>query len=355
MFRDYNLFCAPPPTAREEDYMTAPQRFCIATGGCLMLLAFVLPRVIRAIPAGQDSGPAVRGKITEFTVPTPNSFPAGITEGADGNMWFVENTGNNIATFSTRTHDFLEYRIPTPGSFAVRVVADRYGNLWFTESAGNQIGEFTIATRTFHEYRIPTSGASPFEIALSDTGVWFTEQGTGKIGNLSNGVVREYSTPTPNSDPVGLTPGDHGAIWFAELAGNKVGKFDTRTQTFTEYPVSNGGQPFEIVRGPHATFWFTIQGNDGIGRVTNAGEITRFAIPTAPSRPYDIALGPDGAFWFEEGTSNKIGRITPQGRVTNEYPIPTPNCGAHALTASPRLGIWFTEIFANKIASITAE
>jgi hypothetical protein len=38
--------------------------------------------------------------------------------------------------------------------------------------------------------------------------------------------------------------------------------------------------------------------------------------------------------------------------VTNEYPIPTPNSGAHAIAAGPANEISFTEIFANKIASI---
>jgi virginiamycin B lyase len=63
-------------------------------------------------------------------------------------------------------------------------------------------------------------------------------------------------------------------------------------------------------------------------------------------------VGSDGAFWFEEGTANKIGRITSSGQVTNEYSIPTPNSGAHAITAGPDGQIWFSEIFANKIASI---
>ncbi len=195
---------------------------------------------------------------------------------------------------------------------------------------------------------IPTPGASAFEIRLSENGIWFTEQGTGKIGVLANGMITEYSTGHPFSDPVGIVPGDQGAIWFTELLGRKVVKFATYSGGFTEYTLSNGGQPFEIVRGPDGAFSFTIQDHDGIGRITSAGEMAIFAIPTANSRPYDIALGPDGAFWFEEGTANKIGLITPDGHVTNEYPIPTPNSGAHAIIASPRLGVWFSEISANK-------
>jgi virginiamycin B lyase len=227
--------------------------------------------------------------------------------------------------------------------------------LWFTESNVDQIGEFTTATSTFREFRIPTSGASPFELTSSNTGIWFAEQGTGKIGNLSHGVMTEFDTPTANDIPNGIVSGENGLIWFTELMGHKIGRFDPSTQTLDEFSVPNDGQPFEIERGPSDTFWFTIQKNDLIGRITSTGQITEFSIPTRHSRPYSLALAADGAFWFEEGRANKIGRITAQGHVTNEFPLPAPSSGAHAMTASPRLGIWFTEIFVNKIASIATK
>jgi virginiamycin B lyase len=139
---------------------------------------------------------------------------------------------------------------------------------------------------------------------------------------------------------------------FAEFFGHKVAKLDTRSNIITEYPVPNGGKPFELAPGPNGTLWFTVERNDAIGSITSDGHITQVRIPTPQSRPYDIAVGSDGAFWFEEGTANKIGRITSSGQVTNEYSIPTPNSGAHAITAGPDGQIWFSEIFANKIASI---
>jgi virginiamycin B lyase len=340
----FALFLAAPAPAQQFGILqnlSAPE---------FVELTQLSPSVTKVSPTVQTVLPEIRGTITEFTVPTPHGEPAGLTEGLDGNLWFVENWANKLASFNVTTHEFLEYRIPVPNSFPVRITADTNGNLWFTQSAG-LIGEFTVATHTFREFPIPTPGSSPFEIVLTTTGIWFTEQGTSKIGNLSNGLMAEYSTPTRNSEPNGMTVGDDGTIWFTEAIG-KIGKFEPNTQAFTEYDVPDDGSPFEITRGPDPTFWFSIQDNDGIGRITDAGEITRFAIPTHPSRPYDLTLGPDGAIWFEEGTGNKIGRITPQGRVTNEYPIPTLKSGAHAMTSSPRLGVWFSEILANKIASI---
>jgi hypothetical protein len=39
--------------------------------------------------------------ITEYTVPTFSSQPAGITPGPDGNLWFTEYTGENVAKITT--------------------------------------------------------------------------------------------------------------------------------------------------------------------------------------------------------------------------------------------------------------
>src|SRR5262249_218501 len=38
--------------------------------------------------------------ITEYPTPTPNSFPAGIAAGPDGNLWFTEYGANQIGVIS---------------------------------------------------------------------------------------------------------------------------------------------------------------------------------------------------------------------------------------------------------------
>ncbi|HEX6478082.1 MAG TPA: hypothetical protein VF043_04490 [Ktedonobacteraceae bacterium] len=58
-------------------------------GGLLSLLIGVLT-------LAAPSALALSGKISEFAVPTANSFPIGITAGPDGNMWFTESDGNQI-------------------------------------------------------------------------------------------------------------------------------------------------------------------------------------------------------------------------------------------------------------------
>jgi virginiamycin B lyase len=74
--------------------------------------------------------------------------------------------------------------------------------------------------------------------------------------------------PDPQQPAAGYRGRTDGALWFTELAGNKV------------------------------------------GRISTAGAIAEFAIPTPDSGPWGITAGPDGAMWFTESAAVQIGRIS---------------------------------------------
>src|SRR2546422_9013068 len=54
-------------------------------------------------------------------------------------------------------------------------------------------------------------------------------------------TITEYPTPTANSNPVGITAGPDGNLWFTEDSSNanNIGKVTT-SGVFTEYPIPNG-------------------------------------------------------------------------------------------------------------------
>src|SRR2546429_7016675 len=67
--------------------------------------------------------------------------------------------------------------------------------------------------------------------------------------------------------------------------------------TITESPTPTGsGDPIGITTGPDGNLWFTA-GTD-IGRITTAGSVTAFPIPTASSGPQGITAGPDANLWL---------------------------------------------------------
>ena len=58
--------------------------------------------------------------------------------------------------------------------------------------------------------------------------------------------IDEYSVPTPNSAPLALTVDPDGIVWFTESNASKLGRFDPRTDTFTEYAVPGVGDMWGI-------------------------------------------------------------------------------------------------------------
>src|SRR5436309_2180881 len=82
-------------------------------------------------------------------------------------------------------------------------------------------------------------------------------------------------------------------------------------QTISEFPILTfGGSPAGITAGPDGALWFAEINADIIGRITTAGVVTEFPTPTLGSAPDGITTGPDGALWFTEFGTSFIGRVT---------------------------------------------
>ena len=120
--------------------------------------------------------------------------------------------------------------------------------------------------------------------------------------------IIEFAVPTANSNPVGITSGPDGNLWFVEEVG-KIGKITT-SGIFTEFTVPTANSlPVYITSGPDGNLWFTESDGSKIGRIALDGSITDYPTPTANSRPWEITAGPDGNVWFIERAANKIGQV----------------------------------------------
>ena len=129
-----------------------------------------------------------KGTIYEFPGPTntviSDSGITSLTNGLDGNLWFTEGTSNQIGRFTTNG-SITEYTIPTTDSFPVGITTGPDGNLWFTEQSGNKVGRIT-PSGTANDFSVPTSSSNPAIISPGPDGnLWFTEHGGNKIGRVN--------------------------------------------------------------------------------------------------------------------------------------------------------------------------
>ena len=146
-------------------------------------LSFMVVTLVGVLGLTVPIALAASGSISEFRIPTADSFPGDIVKGPDGANWFTEIEGNKIARIST-SGQFTEYPLPNGGNPQGLAVGPD-NNLWFTETSGNKIGRITTSGQ-ITEYTFPNSTSGPFEITSgSDGKLWFTEVTANTIGRVA--------------------------------------------------------------------------------------------------------------------------------------------------------------------------
>ena len=206
------------------------------------------------------------------------------------------------------------------------------------------------------EYDIPTPNSAPHcLVAAPDGAIWFAEIGADKIGRFDPKTERftEWPIPTPGGHPHGIVWSSDGRVYFTEQGGNKVAAFDPATQKFTEYALPHAGSgPHTPIEGPDHAIWFTEQRGNRIGRLDpTTGKITEFPVPTPSANAYGIITSrQENAVYFAELEGHKLGRVDVASGKIEEFPTPTPNSGVRRLAIDRSGGIWMTYFVAGKVA-----
>lgn len=220
-----------------------------------------------------------------------------------------------------------------------------------------------ITPKVTNEFAIPTANAKPGGIALGvDSFMYFTEQGTAKIGRVTNGgAFNEYdiaaSGGTAGVVPVDITSGPDGNLWFTEQ-GKGIAVFkrgaSSVTASVVEYPLA-GSNPTYIVPGYVTnTLVFSDPGHNAIGVYNiTTGLFTESTIPTANANPMGLVATTSGNVYFAEHDASKIGIFNQTAGTITEVPTLTPNAGPVSVVVGPDRNIWFTENSVGKMGSMT--
>src|SRR5690349_23443978 len=94
------------------------------------------------------------------------------------------------------------------------------------------------------------------------------------------GKVQEWPVPTPEfaRDPA---PAPDGSIFISVMHGDKIARFDPKTQTFKEWDLPRGAHPHGVMAGADNTAWYTGNGNGTIGHLDPAtGKVTEYKAPS---------------------------------------------------------------------------
>jgi virginiamycin B lyase len=162
-------------------------------------------------------------------------------------------------------------------------------------------GQFRYARTAFRI--LSTAALSGLLIAPAAGLVGAPSTSVGLTALRSSGPVQQFTTYTSKSikDPMGITAGSDGALWFTNYNGNSIGRITT-SGAITHYKASGIDDPFGITNGPDGALWFTNYGGNSIGRITTSGAVSIFTDSTI-DEPEDITTGSDGGdnFWTRQG------------------------------------------------------
>jgi virginiamycin B lyase len=82
----------------------------------------------------------------------------------------------------------------------------------------------------------------------------------------------------------------------------------------TAHSFAPHGNPLGITTGPDGRLWFADYIGDRLGAITADGIVTEYPVRNTPPPSLlnisGVTSGPDGAIWFTEVDGNKIGRMT---------------------------------------------
>jgi streptogramin lyase len=191
-------------------------------------------------------------------------FTQGMALLADGSIWICDSDGRIVRTSIAALATNVAY--PTAaGVYPSKIKLGPDGNLWFNEYFGTNIARITTSG-TITEF--DTGGGTTGVAVGPDNNIWFTQRMLGRIGYVLPGAPNTVTTfPLPGGgDPSGIASGPDGYVWFTEQKSKKVGRVSP-SGTFDIIPVPNAASELlSIAIGPDGNLWFTDYGG-AIGKI----------------------------------------------------------------------------------------
>jgi virginiamycin B lyase len=321
--------------------------------------------------------------IKEFPIPLKDRGLRGITTDLEGNAWFLHSTNKTSIIFKLEPDDSKLTQYPVKGETvaddpvinlaAAQLVFDKErGAIWFTDARVNSIGKLDEASGQIKLWQVPTQNAGPMGIVLSpdSKSLWFAEITGNKIArfDIQAEKIVEYSTGE-DSGPALLTFDEKGQLWVSlsfsdsimlTQIGNNLASNSSIGMVNMSLPKPDRFSPLGIAISGGKVYL----SDHGSSRVIVADENSGLqsydvywtspsAYPILPATlPGQIVVDKkSGNVYFPQHGGNRITEIRLQDGLMTEYDIPTgPISTVLFLTASDEGRIWFTEWASNKVA-----
>lgn len=383
---------APAASAATPEYFPLPESRGIGQGivadpagnvwfAGAMVSPETVPPLGRLVPSAASPGSS--DGISFFPTPTigegccANFIRDVAFDAANGRVWFVRSTGAVgfgvvSAMVPGQTTGLSAVKVPggvdlggiavAPGGTAwftengATSSPDYYGNRAASTDSGLGISELpTVAHYTTGSFESIRYDAKPKGITIDPSGSpWFTEESSGnpgyRLAKIAGGSYQEHllqpcaATPPCSGayseiGPTSVAAALDGTIWFTNEFKNAFGKFDPKTETVTQYaltdvdPTFAGAKPRSIRLAQDGTLWLA---ENGYVSKPNANAIVRIVPSDPPTTtvyklsgtganekpPISVAADAAGNVWFAVGPASGPGFVGRLAAVVGEPATP---------------------------------
>jgi virginiamycin B lyase len=235
--------------------------------------------------------------ITGFQAVTPDPPPAdqpnlkGITAGANGQLWFLEATGDKLRSINTAgvpQADIALVPLGLAGPDLITAGPSGDPNVYFTTDNG-AVGKKDTTSGSGVLFTLLGVNANGITVG-PDGNLWVTTaSGVAKVSRGGAGAPSVLQTfPIQGSGARGITTGPDGALWFAESGSNSVGRITVDGQA-SSIPLSGCALPDDVAVNSDGSLWVTCFGSPALARITESGTVV--PPPVVPGGP---GAGPGG-------------------------------------------------------------
>ena len=207
------------------------------------------------------------------------------------------------------------------------------------------------------EFELPKTNVEPHEITVDNQGNgWVTQRTGGRLGRFDTKTFTytEFDPPAGATRKVrlnGIVRGLDNKLWFVDGGPNRrFLYYDTVSETFNVFPLPKlkyGNATGNTMRvHPNGTVWLCNIGSNQIIRLDpTTKKIDVWEVPAGVqarknATPYGMAVAGDGKVWFVENTFNQLGRVDPATGKIDEFPIPVKGAVTRKMGSDSEGNIW---------------
>ena len=354
---------------KPEEYRTMAEYLATINLGASDHWSYPLKTLAR--PTGRSTHVIV----TEYDVVRPTTEPHDVVLDKDGNVWYSDFGELFISKFDPKTLKLTEYPTkkfkPDAPEGNLSLALDKGGKLWFdtmyqgalgtidpktgetkfyplaaewndnrvqlnfvglrhdvdgkvwTKSVGTQdIFRLDLATNTWEKFH-PTSALPPGRrysmyqvISDSKNNLWMAEFQEGYLGTIDakTHAVKWFALPTPHARARRMEIDDQDRIVVTEYRGNKVALFDTKSETFREFPLPPYTFPYRANIDRNGDIWASTMATDRVVRMNaKTGETQQYLMPSETNMRtlyVDNSTTPV-SFWVGSNHAHALVKIEP--------------------------------------------